>query len=388
MAINRYRINHRAMKGSTKDQKVLAELKQPDRLLSVILFANTVANYLIATLGTLAFVQVFGDDYLVLQSIVSAFFLLLLAELIPKNFAACYPERLVYIATAIIRPLRSILFPIVIAMKYVNRFVLDFIGNVPVKAIDKHVLTREDIHGVIKMAGGLGAENQDMLKGVLSLDELTVNDILIPRRDLKALDVMMPWAELKKSLGEIESSKIVLYRRNLDNLVGVACKKKLYRALSAGELNRNTLMQLIDPIIYIPEGTAAQVQLKAFRRERYNLGVVVDEYGVLMGVVTLADIVDEVIRGYTGDPVSQKVLQLADGGFEVVGTYPVRDFNHVSGWELPTGGPVTISGLVIETLESLPNGCVCVQIDNYRIEVVAMDEQRIKRVRIYKVINA
>ena len=329
------------------------------------------------------FVDLFGEAYIVLQSIVSAFFLLMLAELIPKNFAACYPERLIYLAAYIIRVIRVMILPIVAAMKFVNRVVLRWLGDIRVQGLDKHAVTRDDLRGVIGMAdGGISPEYQDMLKGVLNLDDLTVNDVMIPRRDMQALDMSMPWHDLKKAIGRTTASRVVLYNRNLDHLVGVACKKLLYQLYAKGEVNRNLFVQSLLPVNYIPEGTPLSTQMKAFRKARYDLGVVVDEYGSVLGIVTLADIIDEVIRGSSGEISRQSVVKTGVNVFEVAGDVPIRDFNHAARWELPTGGPVTISGLVIETLESLPKGLVCVEIGDYRIEVVSMDAQRIKRVRV------
>ncbi|MBM4211240.1 MAG: DUF21 domain-containing protein [Gammaproteobacteria bacterium] len=385
MAINRYRVSHRAKKGSRRDQRVLDELAQPDRLLSVILFVNTVANYMIASLATLTFVSLLGEGYLILQSILSAVLLLMLAELIPKSFAACNPERIVFLASHVIKLMRWVLYPIVVAMKAMNRAVLRLFGGAQMNGIGDISVTTDDIRGVIGMVDhDANYESHDMLKGVLNLEDLTVNDIMIPRGDMRVLDIMLPWDELKKSLAELSFSRVLIYSRELDNLVGIACKKTLYRMFSKGEVNRSLFISLLEPVRYIPEGTLLQVQLKSFRQNRYTLGVVVDEYGVIMGIVTLADIVDEVIKGFSGEPARRAIMHLSQGVYEVAGNIPIRDFNHVSRWDLPTGGPVTISGLVIETLESLPNGVVCVEIAGYRIEVVSMDMQKIERVKISK----
>jgi Mg2+/Co2+ transporter CorB len=207
---------------------------------------------------------------------------------------------------------------------------------------------------------------------------------MIPRGDMRVLDIMMPWDDLKKSLADLNFSRVLIYSRELDNLVGVACKKTLYGMFSKGAVNRSLFISALEPVRYIPEGTPLQIQLKSFRQKRYTLGVVVDEYGVIIGIVTLADIVDEVIKGFSGEPARRSIMNLGQNTYEVAGNVPIRDFNHVSRWELPTGGPVTISGLVIETLESLPKGSVCVQIEDYRIEVVSMDMQKIERVKISK----
>ncbi|MDA9832276.1 CNNM domain-containing protein [Gammaproteobacteria bacterium] len=385
MVVNRYRLSHQAKQGSKQAQRVLDELAVPDRLLSVILFINTVANYLIASLATLVFVNWLGEGYLFLQSIVSATLLLMMAELIPKSFAACYPERLVYLASRVIGFLRIFLYPIVVAMKAINRSVLKLFGGVQLDAMGKPSVTTEDIRGVIGMVDqSMNFESHDMLKGVLNLEDLTVNDVMIPRGDMRVLDIMMPWDELKKSLADLNFSRVLIYSRELDNLVGIACKKTLYSMFSKGAVNRSLFISVLEPIQYIPEGTPLQIQLKTFRQNRYTLGVVVDEYGVILGIVTLADIVDEVIKGFSGEQARRSIINLGHGVFEVAGNIPIRDFNHISRWDLPTGGPVTISGLVIETLENLPKGSVCVEIEGYHIEVISMDVQKIERVKVSK----
>ena len=384
MAVNRYRINHKARQGSERDQRIVDELKNPDSLLSVILFANTVANFLIASLSTLVFIHFFGEDGMVLTSIFAAFILLILAELLPKNFAASYPEKFIYLSVAVIRPLRYLLTPIVVAMKWINGFLLSVIGNVKVRSIDGQPLTKDELKGVLRMSrASLSSWHHDMISDVLNLDDLIVNDIMVHRNDIVAIDISARWDSLQKRIAGAKSHHVLLYRRTLDQFVGVASIKRLYQLMVSGSLNRNTFMQSLEPVEYIPEGTSVKHQLQRFKKSKTQLGIVVDEYGLVMGLVTMSDIIDEIIRGFTGeDELNMQVKHIDEGVYEAVGQLPIRDFNRLTNGSLPTNGPVTLSGLVIEVLETIPSGAVCVEIDGYVIEVIEIVDQRVERMKI------
>jgi Mg2+/Co2+ transporter CorB len=385
MAINRYRLRHLARKGQTNAKRVLRLLKRPDRLLGVVLIGNTFCNVFASVVTTIIVVRYWGSAALILSTIILTMLLLIFAETAPKTFGALHPQRAAFSASLPLKIFLTILFPVVWLVNTLANGVLRLFG-VKIRQSAVEALTAEELRSVVREATGKISSNyQQMLLRILSLGQITVEDVMVPRHRIYGIDMTDTWDNIRQQLMTTTYEHIPIYRENIEHVIGILNLRKIIALVWQGELTQDNLVQQAEEVYFVPEVTTLNRQLLNFQRENKMIGLVVDEYGDIQGLVTLQDILEEIVGEFALDveDMARLVLKQKDGSFLVDGRIAVRDLNRVTKWELPTDGPKTLSGLVIEHLEVIPPGNVGLRLAGYPMEVIKVSGNTIRTVQIW-----
>lgn len=384
MSINRYRLRHKAKEEHRGAQRVSELLSRPDRLLGIILIGNTFVNVFASAIATVLAVKYFGDLGVAIATFLLTFIILVFAESTPKTLAAMYPEKVAYPASIILKFLLKVMYPFVWVVNAISNGLLSiFRIKVREKTIDK--LTHEELRTLVREAVGKASiEYQEMLIGILDLNRVTVEDIMVPRNDIVGIDLEENWEENLETLMKSEHTRILLYEGGIEKIVGFLHMRKALNLFVQKKLNKVTLREAADEAYIIPEATPLNTLLLNMRHNKCRIGLVVDEYGDILGLATLEDILEEIVGEFTTDfgKTEDFAFPQKDGSVLVDGSANVRDLNRAMQWELPTEGPKTLSGLIIECLESIPEEKVCVRIAGYPVEVVEVEGNMIKMLRV------
>jgi Mg2+/Co2+ transporter CorB len=387
MSLNRYRLRHRALAGHRGARLAEALLAHPDRLIGLILLLSTVVNVVTPTLvGIIAFR--IGGDYLVALGVVAlTFVLLIFCEVAPKTFAALHPERLALPAAYIYTPLLTVLYPFVWATNLLANGTLRLLGVPRHQA--SHALSSEELRTVVAEAGAMIPQRgQQMLVSILDLEKATVEDIMVPRTEIVGVDIDDEWDKIIDQLRQSQHTRLPVYEGEIDRIIGVLHMKNVVHELARGRIERSTLIEIArdrEPY-FVPSGTTLSTQLQNFQRNKRRLAFVVDEYGDIQGLVTLEDILEEIVGEFTTDPATmmhRDVHPERDGYFVVNASATVRALNRSMRWTLPTDGPKTLNGLIVEVLETIPDVGTTLKVSDYMIEVLQTAENTIKTVRIH-----
>ena len=367
MTLNRYRLKHRARQGERSARLAQALLDRPDRLIGLVLLGNVLANSLAASLALVIGYRMGGDAGAAVAPLVLTFLLLIFAEVTPKTLAALYPERVGLPAAYVYTLLKWPLFPVVWLVNLIGNGLLRLIGVTREDAA-QHSLSAEELRSVVAEAGAMIPQrHQRMLLSILDLERATVEDIMVPRNEILGIDISEPWEQVLERIVGSSHTRLPVFEGSIDDLKGVVHLRKLVR----------------DPY-FIPEGTPLNQQLLNFQDQKRRIGFVVDEYGDIQGLVTLEDILEEEVGEFTSDPATRikNVYLDADGSVLVHGSVTVRSLNRSLGWKLPTGGPKTLNGLVLEKLQELPKPGKRLEISNYQIEITDTRANAVKTARI------
>jgi len=383
MALNRYKLRHLAEQGHKGAQRAQALLDKPDRLIGLILLGNNFVNILITQLATLIALRLYGDAGLAIATGVLTLMLLIFAEVAPKTLAALHAEKVAYPAAWIYTPLLKIAYPLVWLVNLLANGLLRLLG-VPVEARGNAALSREELRTVLNEANSLiPREHQKMLIGILDLERITVEDIMVPRNEIVGIDLNDDWDEIIDQLANTSYTRLPVYRDSIDQVLGFIHVRNILKLLLRKRLTPDTFQEHLRPVYFIPEGTSLNQQLLNFKRERRRIGLVVDEYGEILGLVTLEDLLEEIVGEFTTDPsgYSRHITPQEDGTWLIDGSTHIREINRVLGWDLPTDGPRTLNGLILEHLEMIPRPGTSVLIGGHPMEVVKVEDNAIRRVK-------
>ena len=385
MSINRYRLRHLAKKNHKGAKRVSKLLDRPDRLIGLILIGNNLVNIAASAIATIIGLRLLGDVGVLVATIVLTLVILIFAEVTPKTLAALYPEKISFPSSIILSALLKIMFPLVIAVNWITNGFLALLG-ISSEQREQHSLSSEELKTVVNESGALLPErDQNMLVSVLDLENVTVEDIMIPRNELVGIDINNDWKKIQKQLTQSNHTRVLLYRDNIDDVVGYFHMRDALKLLSKNQFTKATLLRAVRELYFIPEGTPLNVQLLKFQHAKERLGLVVDEYGDIQGLVTLEDILEEIVGDFTTTMTptpSDEVHIQPDGSFLVDGSATIRDINKEMSWSFPTDGPKTLNGLIIEYLEDIPQANLSVRIAGYPVEIVDVSNNMIKTVRI------
>ena len=384
MMLNRYRLKHAAKQGSRSSQLAQSLLERPDRLIGMILLGNVLTSALATSVALLIGYRLGGQAGAAIAPFAVTFVLLIFGEAAPKTLAALYPERVGLPAAYIYWPLQRLLYPVLMLVNLLSNGLLRLFGVSPEDAA-QHSLSAEELRSVVAEAGAMIPQrHQRMLLSILDLERATVEDIMIPRNEIIGIDLSEPWDKALEVITGSSHTRLPVFDGSIDELKGVVHLRKLVRLAVAGELQLDSLMTLVRDPYFIPEGTPLNQQLLNFQDQKRRIGFVVDEYGDIQGLVTLEDILEEVVGEFTSDPATRikNVYLDADGSVLVHGSVTVRSLNRSLGWKLPTGGPKTLNGLVLEKLQELPKPGRRLEINNYQIEITDTRANAVKTARI------
>ncbi len=384
MALNRYRLRHLA-KGRHKGAKRAAELlERPDRLIGLILFGNNFINIVASMLAAFIAWRIMGEPGLALAPFVLTVVILVFAEVAPKTLAALHPERVAFPAAIILKPLLRIFYPIVAAINWLANGVLRLLRVFPTD-VDPQQLSTDELRTVVNEAGTLISHKyQSMLVSILDLEKVTVDDIMVPRNEISGIDIEDEMDEIIELLMHSQHTRLPLFRGDVDNVLGVLHLRKVLQPLEHRELDKDWLLENASEPYFVPLGTPLNTQLRNFQRQRQRIGLVVDEYGDVDGLVTLDDLLEEIVGEFTTDPADQSpdVHPQDDGTYLIDGGANVRELNRSLRWELPTDGPKTLNGLVLEYLESIPEPGTSLLIARYPVEIVQVSGNAVKTARV------
>jgi Mg2+/Co2+ transporter CorB len=385
MSLNRYRLKHLTKAGHPGAKRASELLEHTDRLIGLILLGNNFVNILASSIATIIALRLYGETGIAIATGLLTLIILIFAEVTPKTLAALHPERIAFAAAFIYIPLIKILYPLVWLISVIANGILRILGVKDQASAMQH-LSREELRTVVNEAGALiPRRHQQMLLGILDLEKVTVEDIMIPRNEIIGIDLNEEnWDNILDQLTTTQHTRLPLYRGDINNIVGIVHVRNTLRKLTTGELNCDTLEALAKEPYYIPEGTSLNSQLLNFQHHKRRIGMVVDEYGDIHGLVTLEDILEEIVGEFTTDAslTSPDVHAQEDGSYLVTGSANIRELNRTMNWRLPTDGPKTLNGLIIEYLESIPSAGTSLLIANYPIEIVQTAENTVKIVRI------
>ncbi len=385
MSINRYRLRHLAKKHHGAALRVSELLERPDKLLGIILIGNTFANIFASAVATLIAVRYWGEVGVAATTLILTFVVLIFAEITPKIIAALYPEKVSFTASWPLKILLKIFYPLVFVASGLANGLLQ-IFRIRRTAEHKMELSHEELRTVVYEAVGKSSNRyQDMLLGVLDLGSVTVEDIMVPRNDIIGIDLDEQWPVILAHLQTCQHTRLPIYHGSIDNVEGILHIRSVLNLIAENKGSKEELLNAADSVYFIPEGTPLNNQLINFQQQKTRIGLVVDEYGDIQGLVTLEDILEEIVGQFTTDLAasSKDLLPQADGTYLVDGSTSIREINRALNWELPITGPKTLNGLILEHLESIPSSVVCVKIADHPLEVLDIEGNFIKTVKIH-----
>jgi Mg2+/Co2+ transporter CorB len=388
MAINRYRLRHAAESGHRGAILTLSLLNRTDKLLGVILLGNNLVNIAAATLATIISIRLFGDSdvALSLATLLLTFLILVFSEVTPKVFGASYPERIAYPAAYVLMPMLKLAYPVV---WFVNLFVQGILRLLRIKPPEPGLGNRlglEELRTIVlESAGVLPREHQRILVNLLELEDITVDDVMTPRSQIEAIDIEDDPERMRQQISTSHHTRLVVHGGSPDNLLGVLHVRRVLHALTGEELDPETLKENLEEPYFVPAGTPLFTQLRNFQSSRRRLALVVDEYGELQGLVTLEDLLEEMVGEFTTQAPSDMgyLRREEDGSWLAEGTVLLRHLNRKLGLSLPLDGPKTLNGLLLEQFEDIPEAGVSLKLGNVPVEIVQTQDRAVKMARIY-----
>ena len=384
MSLNRYRLKHLADKDHGGAKRAVELLQRPDKLITLILLGNNFINVLITQLATYIGYRLYGEAGIAIAAGVLTLVLLLFAEVTPKTLAATNPEKIALPAAYVYRPLSRLLMPLVAVIDWMAKGVLKLF-LLSSKDPSNDALTSEELRVAVNETGGLIPDShRDMLLSIIDLEKVSVDDIMVPRSEIIGIDLEDDWHETLKQISNLSYTRIPIFSGNIDNLIGVALMRKIPPLILNDDFTPETLVELTREGYFIPEGTPLTTQLLNFRKNRRRIGFVVDEYGDIQGLVTIEDILEEIVGEFTTDPsaLHQDFYRDADGSYLIDGTTHIRDINRNLEIQLPFKGPRTLNGLILEHMEFIPESGTSLKISGYPIEIMQVKNNMVKTARL------
>ncbi|RUO78865.1 magnesium/cobalt efflux protein [Idiomarina tyrosinivorans] len=388
MSINRYRLRHLVQQQHAGAARVQYLLDRPDRLISLILIGNNLVNIAASAVATILCMRWFGDAGVLIATFGLTLVILIVSEVTPKTIAALHPERIAFPSSLLLRPLLTVMYPLVLLVNVVTNGFMRCLGVRPDAARANDSLNSDELRTVVNEAGNLiPTSHQEMLVSILDLEKVTVEDVMIPRNDIIGIDINNDWKYIVKQLAQGQHTRLLLYRGDIDDAIGFLHARDVMRLMTKNqfEADKSILVRAARDIYYIPEGTPLNVQLLKFQRRKERIGLVVDEYGDIQGLVTLEDILEEIVGDFTTsmNPAPSETTQpQPDGSFLVEGSANLRELNKEMNWEFPTDGPKTLSGLIVERLGDIPDNQLSLRIGGYPVEIIEVSDTMIKTLRV------
>ncbi|MGB9130032.1 MAG: HlyC/CorC family transporter [Thiobacillus sp.] len=388
MAINRYRLRHAAETGHRGAILALSLLNQTDKLLGVILLGNNLVNIAAATLATIISIRLFGDSDLALSlaTLLLTFLILVFSEVTPKVLGASYPERVAYPAAYVLTPMLKLAYPVV---WFVNLFVQGILWLLRIKPPEPGHGSRlglEELRTIVLESSGVfPREHHKILVNLLELEDISVDDVMTPRNQIEAIDIEDDPERLRQQIATSHHTRLVVHAGSSDNLLGILHVRRVLHALAGEELDPETLRENLEEPYFVPAGTPLFTQLRNFQSSRRRLALVVDEYGELQGLVTLEDLLEEMVGEFTTQAPSDTgyLRREEDGSWLAEGSVLLRHLNRKLGLSLPLDGPKTLNGLLLEQFEDIPEAGVSLKLGDVPVEIVQTQDRAVKMARIY-----
>lgn len=385
MTLNRYRLRHLARANHPGAKRAQKLLERPDRLIGLILLGNNFVNVLASAITTVIALRLGGEPAIAVGAGVLTLAILIFAEVTPKTLAALHPERVAFPAAFIYGPLLRVLYPLVWVVNVIANGLLRLIKVYPQDSTTD-ALSQEELRTVVLEAGAMiPKRHQAMLLNIIDLETVTVEDIMVPRKEITGVDLEDDWDDVIRQITASQYTRLPVYRNSIDHVVGFIHLRRVLPLMMRNALDMETLEELIREPVFIPENTPLNRQLLHFQRERRRIGLVIDEYGDIQGLATLEDILEEVVGEFTTDPSTsiRDYTPEEDGSFLVNGTVTIRELNRSLQMELPTDGPKTLNGMVLEYLEHIPEPGTSLLLSGYPVDIVQTKGNLVKTLRVH-----
>jgi Mg2+/Co2+ transporter CorB len=384
MSLNRYRLRHLQKNNHHGAVRAGKLLDKPDRLIGLILIGNNLVNILASAIATVIAIRLWGDAGILIATVSLTLVVLIFAEITPKTIAALHPEAIAFPASFILLPLLKLMYPLVWMVSRITNGLLHMMGVDPQGAANEH-LSQEELRTLVAEGGALiPARRRHMMLNLLALEEVSVNDIMVPRNEVYGIDLDDSDDDILRAIQTSSHTRLPVWRDDINDIVGVLHLRNISKVIDRQGLDRGALEREMSPPYFIPESTPLNTQLMNFQKNKHRLAIVVDEYGEVMGLVALEDILEEIVGEFTSNltETTDNIFPQRDGSHVITGTANIREINKVLNWELPKDGPKTLSGLILENLESFPDANVCLTIGPYRLEILELEGNVVRSVRV------
>lgn len=387
MSLNRYRMNHLKHQGHAGASRASKLLEKPDKLIGVILIGNNFVNFLAASVASSIAIVLLGNPAPLTTAIVLTLVVLVFAEVTPKTIAALYPEKIAYPSSILLGLLLKLLYPVVWIINRISNTLVRMLGFHPQVDDSLQQLNPEELRSVVhESRGRLPKKRQGMLINILDLEKVRVDDIMVPRNEVVGLDIEEDMESILDQIANAQHTRIPVFRRNIDNIIGILHMRSVGKLMKFETLNKAILIQETVEPYFIPESTPLHTQLFAFQNKKMRLAIVVDEYGALRGIVTLEDILEEIVGEFTTDRAdSNREIHLQeDGSYLIDGSINIRDLNRILDWDVEGQGAKTLNGLLMEILQSIPDANVGVKLNGYCAEVVQIKDNMFRTIKMWQ----
>ena len=390
MALNRYRLRHLSKNGHYGAILASRLLQRPDRLLGLILISNNVANVFATSIATVIAVKLVGPYGYVVAPIILIPVILVFSETAPKTYAAIRPENIAFPVSRILLPLLKIGYPLIYVVNKASNALLIPFGIKKIEQEDT-ALSQDELRTVVREAGSaISSNHKKMLLSILDMENVVVDDIMVPRNELLGINLNDSAGDIIEQLLHSRHTRLLVYQNSIDDVLGILhVRQALWILNNKNKFDTTELKRLVREPYYLPEGTPLHTQMLNFQKQKQRVGLVVDEYGVIQGMVTLDDILEEIIGEFTTDmqTFKQNIQQQPDGSYFIDGTTTLRDINKQLDWHLPHNGTKTINGLILKNLENIPESGTSLRIENYALEITQMVDNAVKKVKIIQLVD-
>jgi len=384
MAINRYRLKHLVKEKNKSAKRVAKLIERTDRLLGVILIGNNFTHTLSTALATVVAIRIWSDSAVLAVTVFMTIIMIIFAEVMPKTIAALKPESIAFPSSYLLKPLSKILSPLITLVSFVSNGVTKLIG-IDLDSADKDELRPEELRTLLQTSG-VPKRQEEMLMGIFDMDYLSVNDVMIPKNEIVGIDLNDDIEQVLEQLQKIDFTYIPCFEDSIDNIQGFLSLNKKADFLGNNIQSKEMLKAGLQEPLFVPENTPLYKQLANFQSSGRRVGLIVDEYGDIEGIITLRSILEIIVGEIATESIEKMdIMPQADGTYLIEGGMMIRDLNKRLEWELPTEGPKTLSGLILEEIQTIPDTNIGLTIEGYRIETVLIKDNVIKLAKLEKI---
>ena len=384
MSVNRYKLKHKHKLGDSSANKVNFLVTNPEKTLGLILLLNNFVNILASAISTLIAIKIYGEAGVAISVVVLTIIILIFAEVTPKTFAALYADKIAYPVSLLLYPLMKIFYPIVILINFISKIILRMFG-IKTEKINQELLTKDEIKLIVKESSHRIPKNhEDMIVNMIDLEKVKVEDAMIPRNELVAVDIEDDLRKISKKILNCKHTRIPIYKKELNKLLGFLHKRKVIDILVENKMTKENILEQISPPYFIPEDTSLTSQLINFKKQKKRIGFVVDEYGDVKGVVTLDDILEEIVGDFDENAKNDGIIKINSQTYIIDGAIQIREINKSLDWEIPETAAKTINGYILECLENIPTQGETFDSEGYLFEIVEISNNFVKNVKVTK----
>ena len=384
MSVNRYKLKHKHKQGDKLASKVTYLIKNPDKTLSLILLMNNFVNILASAISTIIAIKLYGEAGIAISVIVLTVVILIFAEVTPKTLAALHADKIAYPVSWLLYPLMKILRPIIMIINVITKGILRILG-IKDNKINQELLTKDEIKLIVKESSQrIPKSHEDMIVNMLDLEKVKVEDAMIPRSEVYAVDIDDELAVITKKLTTSKHTRIPIYHQDINKLLGFLHKRKVMEMIVTNNFSKDFIKEAVSQPYYIPEDTSLTSQLISFKKERKRIGCVVDEYGDVKGLVTLNDILEEIVGEFSDDNKDLGIIKISNNSYVIDGSMQIREINKLLDWKISENVAKTINGYILECLENIPKKGETFTNEGYVFEIIEISNNFVNNVKVTK----